>query len=120
MSYNLSATLRLDLRRAALTGYWRAALGSGLAFVLLSILVALRLPWELDLRLALAGHVDAPCWALNLSEATSPLVAGEVCLLYAAALGLWCLAQRRPRAAVWLISLMFATVAVEFLFKFDF
>src|SRR6266571_4999710 len=98
---------------------WAAGL-FGLGFVLLGVVGGLRWLWGLDLRLVLAGHFDAPCWALNASEAASPLVAGEVSLLYAGALAIWCLWHRRPWLGVWLVGLLFAIVAVEFAFKFAF
>src|SRR5437867_4117137 len=108
MSHSPGATLSMCGRsRLRRSGYFWAAGLFGLGFGLLSMVVGLRWVWGLDLQFALAGHFDAPCWALNTSEAASPLVAGEVSLLYAGALAIWCLWHRRPWLGVWLVGLLF-------------
>src|SRR5919204_1913245 len=117
MNHRLSPTLSTP-SRSGRSGYFLAAGFFGLAFVLLSVVVALRWLGGLDLDAGLVGHFQAPCWALNASEAVSPLASGEFCLLYAGGLVVWCLAHRRPRLAIWLVGLLLALVVVEFAFKF--
>ena len=101
-------------------GYRRAALCLGAAYALLTLIVALGWLRPLDLSLSRAARADLPCWALNAGEAASVPLAGELSLLYVGTLALLCLRHGRPLLGGWLIGLLVAIVAVEFVFKFAF
>ena len=103
----------------AATRYRRAAGFFGAAYAALIALVALGWVRPLDLSLAAVAYFGLPCWALSVSDAASLLLAGEVSLLYAAALALLCTWRGRPLLGLWLAGVMLATVPVEFLFKFS-
>jgi membrane-associated phospholipid phosphatase len=100
--------------------YRRAALSFGAAYILFTLIVALGWLRSLDFSLSRAARADLPCWALNAGEAASVPLAGELSLLYVGALALLCLRHGRPLLGGWLIGLLAAIVAVEFLFKFSF
>ena len=74
----------------------------------------------LDFSLSAAAVGGTPCWGQLASQAASPLLAGELSLLYAGAIGLLCVTRRRPWAGLALVLLLLSTVAVETTFKLFF
>jgi membrane-associated phospholipid phosphatase len=103
--------------RAAASNYWRLAAAFGVAFIALALAVGLGWFRTLDMELGAAAKVASPCWVRTGSEAASLLLAGEVTLLYAAALGLLCAWRGRPLVGAAVVGALLGSVAVEFLLK---
>jgi membrane-associated phospholipid phosphatase len=100
--------------------YLRAATAFVVAYALLALVVAQGWLRPVDLGLAKAARFDSPCWLLNIGEAASVVLAGEVSLVYIGALALLCVWRRQPLSGAWLIGLMLVAVTLEFAFKFWF
>jgi membrane-associated phospholipid phosphatase len=103
--------------RAAASNYWRLAAAFGAAFIALALAVGLGWFRTFDMELGAAAKVASPCWVRTGSEVASLLLAGEITLLYAAALALLCVRHGRPLVGAAVIGALLATVAVEFLLK---
>ncbi len=90
----------------------------GAAYAALVATVALGWARAFDVPISEAAYILQPCWMLTASQAVSPLLAGEVSLLYSGALALLCAWRRRPLASLAVVGLLLGTVAVELAFKY--
>jgi membrane-associated phospholipid phosphatase len=90
------------------------------SYVALVLVVALGLHRAADRALATILWQDVSCWGRTLSERASTVLAAELSVLYALAIGFICLRGRRPLAAGWILFLLLASVGVEITFKYYF
>jgi undecaprenyl-diphosphatase len=97
--------------------YWCAAAVLAAAYVALVLVVAAGWTRPLDRAIGAAAYAEQPCWLLTAGQAASPLLAGELSLVYAGALALFCAWRGRPLAGLAVVGLLLATVPVELLFK---
>jgi membrane-associated phospholipid phosphatase len=90
------------------------------SYVVLVLAVAFGLHRAADRAVATLLWQDVPCWVRMLSERASTVLAAELSVLYALALGFICLRARKPLAAGWILFLLLAGVGVEITFKYYF
>ena len=98
----------------------RSVLLLGGAFLILVTFVATGLHHSLDRAIAAPLWRDAPCWVQAASAWASVVFAAEVSLLYALAIGVFCLFGGRPLTGFWVVFVLLATVGVEITFKWYF
>ncbi len=90
------------------------------AYALLILAVALGFHRSVDRAIATVLWQEIPCWGRTLSERASVILAAELSVLYALAIGFICLRGRRPLAAGWVLFLLLAGVGIEISFKYYF
>jgi membrane-associated phospholipid phosphatase len=67
-----------------------------------------------DVAIGSVAYYDSPCWLLQVSKVASLLFAGELCLIYAAALALVCARAGQARLGLAIVVVLVLVTGIEF------